>query len=161
MPRQEGIEWGFFFDPVHVISVNYARGEARLFENGGSGKNRLLFKKDEPAAKISLSDPYQMMNLAIHFVVSYDLLAQVADEDTVKFFEQVGIKDFLEKLAAATSDEERRLRFTGLVPKFSTFFSKEARPGGQSPPANDKKAEEPPPPTNGSDSKRKQSTPTG
>jgi hypothetical protein len=59
------------------------------------------------------------MNLAIHFVVSYDLIAGFADEETLRFFEQVGIKDFLERLRSATTDEDRRHRFTGLGPKFT------------------------------------------
>ena len=77
MARQEGIEWGFFFDSVHIVSVNYARQEVRLYENGGSGKNRLLFKKDEPVTKIGLDDPFQLMNLAIHFVVNYDFTSSL------------------------------------------------------------------------------------
>jgi hypothetical protein len=144
MPKPAGVEWGFYFDPVHIISVNYPRGEARLFENGGSGEGKLLFKKDEPAAKVALNDPFQWMNLAIHFVVSYELIAQVVEEETLRFFEQVGIKDFLGRLAAATSDADRHHRFTGLGAKFTMF--KDAKTAASSPPPAETKGEETPPP---------------
>ncbi len=141
MARQEGIEWGFFFDSVHILSVNYARQEIRLFENGGSGKNRLLFKKDEPVTKIGLDDPFQLMNLAIHFVVSYELIAQIADEKTLAFFENVGLKELLDRLVAATTEEDRRFRFSGLVPKFTTFETSEVKHRGRRSTSNGKKDE--------------------
>lgn len=144
MARHEGIEWGFFFDAVHILSVNYVRQEVRLYENGGSGKNRLLFKKDEPVTKIGLDDPFQLMNLAIHFVVSYDLIAQIADEEVLAFFEKVGLKELLERLVAATTEEDRRYRFTGLVPKFNTFETTEVKRRGRRS-ASSEKTEDPPP----------------
>jgi len=137
MVKPDGIEWGVFFDDVHIVSVNFSRQEARLFENGGSGKGKLLFKSDESAAKVSLNDPFALLNLAFHFVVSYELLAQVADEQALKFFEQVGAKEFLERLSAATTDEDRRNRFNGLGPKFTNFdkVSKPAERRGRPPKA--------------------------
>jgi hypothetical protein len=119
MQQPEGCEWGIYFDAIHIITVNYDRQEIRLFENGGYGEGKLLFKKDDPAAKIAADDPYQLMNLAIHFIISYDLIAGFADAETLQFFERVGIKDFLERLRGATTDEDRRHRFTGLGPKFT------------------------------------------
>jgi hypothetical protein len=119
MQQPEGCEWGIYFDAVHIITVNYTRQEIRLFECGGSAEGKLLFKKDEPAAKVSANDPYQLMNMAIHFVVSYDLLAELADDETRHFFEQIGIKDFLDRLKNAITDEDRRHRFSGLGPKFT------------------------------------------
>jgi hypothetical protein len=121
MQPPEGCEWGIYFDETHIITVNYGRQEIRLFENGGSGKGRLLFTKDDPAAKIPANDPYQLMNLAIHFVLSYDLIAAFADEETLRFFEEVGVKDFLQRLRAATTDADRRHRFSGLGPKFTSM----------------------------------------
>lgn len=91
MKKPEGVGWGYYFDAVHIISVNYARQEVSLFENGSTGEGELLFKRDVPAAKVSLNDPFQLMNLAIHFVLSYDLLARFADEELLQFFEQLGI----------------------------------------------------------------------
>jgi hypothetical protein len=61
------------------------------------------------------------MNLAIHFVLSYDLIAAFADEETLRFFEEVGVKDFLQRLRAATTDADRRHRFSGLGPKFTSM----------------------------------------
>lgn len=144
MQKPEGCEWGIYFDPVHIVTVNYARREARLFENGGYGEGKLLFKKDEPAARVSVNDPFQLMNLAIHFVISYDLLAQLADEEALAFFEQIGIKDFLERLATTTTEVDRRHRFNGLGPKF-TSFGREMKSGWQSPVPSPSKPAEPPP----------------
>ena len=151
MAQQEGIEWGFYFDSVHIISVNYSRQEVRLYENGGSGKNRLLFKQDEPVTKIGLNDPFQIMNLAIHFVVSYDLIAQIADGEILAFFEKVGLKELLERLVAATTEEDRRLRFTGLVPKFTTFETHEVKHRGRRSTTSEKKAEPAPQPAERAD----------
>lgn len=133
MPRPEECEWGIFFDSVHIITVSYARQEARLFENAGSGEGKLLFKKDEPAAKVNITDPFQLMNLAFHFAVSYELLAQVADDEALKFLEQVGAKDFLERLAVATPEAERRNRLNGLGPKFTTFDNQPRQQRGRPP----------------------------
>ena len=127
MPKPTDCELGIFFDSVHIITVNYEREEVRLFENGGSGKGHLFFKRDEPIAKVSLTDPFALMNLAFHFVMGYELLTQIADKTAAAFFEQIGAKEFLERLAAATSEEDRRNRFNGLGPKFTTF-SKENKP---------------------------------
>lgn len=127
MPKPSDCELGIFFDGVHIVTVNYGREEVRLFENGGSGKGHLFFKRDEPIAKVSLTDPFALMNLAFHFVLGYDLLAQIADKKAVAFFEQIGAKEFLERLAAATSDEDKRNRFNGLGPKFTTF-TKDSKP---------------------------------
>lgn len=121
MPKPTDCELGIFFDSVHIITVNYGREEVRLFENGGSGKGHLFFKHDEAIAKVPLTDPYALMNLAFHFVMGYDLLSQIADKNAMAFFEQIGAKEFLDRLAAATSEEDRRNRLNGLGPKFTTF----------------------------------------
>ena len=161
MARHEGIEWGFFFDAVHILSVNYARQEVRLYENGGSGKNRLLFKKDEPVTKIGLDDPFQLMNLAIHFVVSYDLIAQIADEEMLVFFEKVGLKELLDRLVAATTEEDRRYRFTGLVPKFNTFETTEVKRRGRRAASSEKPDEPAPHPSDGQPEQQNEAQPTG
>lgn len=127
MPLPDGCEYAIYFDSVHIIAVN-ERDEARLFENGNSGKGRLLYKRGDPVAKVSVTDPFQLLNLAVHFVISYELLSQIADKDALAYFERIGAKEFLERVAAATTDEDRRNRFNGLGPKFSNFEPKETKP---------------------------------
>ncbi len=126
MPLPNGCEYAIYFDSVHIIAVN-ERDEARLFENGNSGKGRLLYKRGDPVAKVSVTDPFQLLNLAVHFVISYELLSQIADKDALKYFERIGTKEFLERVAEATTEEDRRNRFNGLGPKFSNF-EKETKP---------------------------------
>lgn len=116
-----GFAWGIYFDDLHIITVNPTRDEVRLHENGGSGTGYVLFKQDDSVAKVALSDPLQLMNMAFHFVVSYELLAQVAGKEALAYFERIGAKDFLNRLAAATPEQERRHRLNGLTGKFNTF----------------------------------------
>jgi hypothetical protein len=114
-------EWAIFYDPLHILSVWYSRQEVRLYENGGSSEGKVLFKRDEPVAKVSIADPFELLNLAFHFVISYDLLAQIADEKALAYFEQIGAREFLERMAAVTPEQERRHRLNGLGPKLTTF----------------------------------------
>jgi hypothetical protein len=126
MAKPSEFERAIYFDATHILSVDYTRQEAWLYENGESGDGRLLFRRNEPAARVSIVDPFQLLNLAVHYAISYELLSQVADENGLKFFEQIGAKAFLERVAAVTTEEDRHNRFLGLGPKF-TNLGKESK----------------------------------
>ncbi len=103
-----------YFDGVHIITVNHKRGEARLFENGGSGEGKLVFTSDEPAGKASVNDPFQLIQLGLLFGVRYELLSQVATQEALAMFERLGAQAFIERVASVTTDQERRERLRGL-----------------------------------------------
>jgi hypothetical protein len=107
-----------YFNSVHIISVNHKREEIRLFENGGSTEGKLVFTTDEPAGKASVKDPFQLIQLALEFGVHYDMLSQVASKDALSVFEKIGAKEFIEKVASLTTDQERRERLHGLGYRF-------------------------------------------
>jgi hypothetical protein len=114
MSKSDGeFSWGMYFDAVHILSVNYAKQEVRLYENAGTGAGKLLVKKDEPADKVSITDAMQLLNMGLRYGVSYDLLAQCADEDARATLEKLGAKAFLDRMLSLTTDDERRMRFQG------------------------------------------------
>lgn len=142
MPKTTGNELVIHYDGVHIITVNYTRQEARLFENGGSKEGTLVFKSDEPAAKASITDAMQLVDMGLRFGVSYDLLSRVAAENVLKTFELLGVKAFLDKVVALTTDTERHQRFEG----FEFSFAKV--PGnGTAPQPTEAPAEPQPAPT--------------
>ena len=119
MAKSTGSEWAIHYDAVHIITVNFDRAEARLFENGGSSEGTLIFKSDEPAAKVSITDAMQLIDMALRFGISYDLLARTADADTLKVFEHLGIKTLLDRVVALTTELERHQRFEGFEFSFA------------------------------------------
>ena len=126
--------WGMYFDAVHILSVNYAKQEVRLFENAGADAGKLLVKEVEPADKVAVGDAMQLLNMGLRFGVSYELLSQCAGEEARATLEKLGAKEFLDRMLTLTTDEERRLRFQG----FNFAFlgnGKEAEPPATSSPA--------------------------
>ena len=114
MSKSDGeFSWGMYFDAVHILSVNYAKQEVRLFENAGTGAGKLLVKKDEPADKVSITDAMALFKMGLLYGVSYDLLAQCATEEARGMLEKLGAKEFLDRMLSLTTDEERRMRFQG------------------------------------------------
>ena len=114
MSKTEGeFSWGMYFDAVHILSVNYAKQEVRLFENAGTGVGKLLVKKDDPADKVSITDAMALFKMGLLYGVSYDLLVQCADDEARTTLEKLGAKEFLDRMLSLTTDEERRMRFQG------------------------------------------------
>jgi hypothetical protein len=134
--RDNGNELLIHFDRVHIIWVNTSRGEARLFENGESKEGTLIIKGDEPAAKVSVNDVAQLIEMGLRYGVSYDLLSRVASFSAQKAFEVLGVKALLDKVAELTTEEEKRQRFAGF--EFSYTVQ---QPNGDKPKEEEKSAE--------------------
>jgi hypothetical protein len=135
MARENGNELIIHFDRVHIIMVNNSREEARLFENGESKEGTLIFKSDEPAARASVNDVAQLLDMGIRFGVSYDLLSRAASLSAQKAFELLGVKALLDKVASLTTDEERHQRFEGFEFSFTRM-----QPNGDTPEPEQKAA---------------------
>jgi hypothetical protein len=120
MPKPAGCEWAIFYDSVHIFTVNYTKGEARLFENAGSTEGQLLFAKDEAVAKLPISDPFQLISLALNFAIRYELIAHVAESETLQILEQLGVKDLLDRVQNLTTEADRHRQLQGLGLKFNT-----------------------------------------
>jgi hypothetical protein len=148
MPKAESGGLVIHYDRVHIITVSGLRREARLFENGGAGDGTLIFKSDEPAAKAPVTDAMQLIDLALRFGVSYDLLSRVADAEVLKIFERLGVKDFLDKMLALTTEQERHQRFDGFEFTFMQAMQEQPPPIPDEAPATNGKA------TNGSARKK-------
>lgn len=120
------------YDAVHIITVN-SRGEAKLFENGGAKEGTLIFKSDEPAAKASTSDAMGLVDMALRFGVSFELISRTADVSILPIFERLGVKDFLDRVVALTTDQERHQRFEGFEFSFahSANGDQPAQPGSE------------------------------
>lgn len=144
MSQPTDCPWAIYYDAIHIVTVDYGRQEARLYENGGSGDGRLLFKRDEPVAKVSITDPFQLINLAFQYVMSYDVLSQIAETDAITFFDRTGVKEFLDRMVEVTPEADRRGRFEGLSPKFINFVQETVTPS-----VRKFKATEPAKPANG------------
>lgn len=125
MPKPEGCEWAIFYDSVHIFTINYTKAEARLFENAGSTEGQLLFAKDEAVAKVPISDPFQLVSLALNFAIRYELISQIADSEALKILEQLGVKDLLDRVQSLTTEGNRRQQLRGLGLKFNS-----SRPDG-------------------------------
>lgn len=120
MTKDGKFNWALFFDEVHILSVNSAKQEVRLFENGGTGAGKLLVKSDEPADKASIADAMQLLNMGLRFAVNYELLVQCATDEARGTLERIGAKEFLDKILSLTTDDERRMRFQGFNFAFAT-----------------------------------------
>jgi hypothetical protein len=111
--KDKPFNWALFFDEVHILSVNGAKQEVRLFENGGAGAGRIVVKSDQTPSVASTSNPMELFSLAVQFAVKYDLLIQCATEEAKTALERIGAKDFLDRMLSLTNDAERRMRFQG------------------------------------------------
>jgi hypothetical protein len=131
---EKGFSWAIYFDAVHILSVNYARREVRLYENAGSGDGKLLVTKDDPADKVSINDAMALFKMGLLYGVSYDLLAQCATEEARGMLEKLGTKEFLDRMLSLTTDEERRMRFQGFNFSFSNENGK-GKEATETPPA--------------------------
>ncbi|MCA0456123.1 MAG: hypothetical protein LCI00_19250 [Chloroflexi bacterium] len=139
---EDKIGMAIHFDGVHIITVNFSRKEAKLFENGGSQTGTLIFKKDEAAAKASIDDPMKLIDMALSFGVSYELLARVASPHSMKVFETLGVKAFLDKVVDLTTETERHQRFEGFEFSFgnSNGSNGSSKPAPPTNPANGRSA---------------------
>jgi hypothetical protein len=135
MPRSDVSALAIHYDAVHIISVN-SRGEARLFENGGAKEGTLIFKSDEPAAKAATTDAMGLVDMALRYGISYELISRTADASVQPIFERLGVKTFLDRVIAMTTEQERHQRFEG----FEFSFAKGSNGEGQ--PEPDAKPEE-------------------
>lgn len=135
MTRENGNELIIHFDRVHILMVNTMREEVRLFENGESREGTLIFKSDEPAAKASVNDVAQLMDMGIRFGVSYELLSRAAGLSAQKAFEVLGVKALLDKVATLTTEQERHQRFEGFEFSFTQM-----QPNGDTPEPKEKAA---------------------
>ena len=114
MSFNNGVATKMMWDEVHVLTVNYQRQEMFLSENGGSAPGELSIKEVHMTIRADLRDPLKVLDMAVRYAIRYELLARVLDADIVKVFEQIGVKDFLDRLVGLTTDEMRRKRFEGL-----------------------------------------------
>src|SRR6266498_715476 len=116
--------WALFFDEVHILSVNGAKREVRLFENGGAGPGKLVVHSDQAASYASTDNAMDLFSLALKYAVKYELLVQCATDEAKVTLEKLGAKEFLDRIALLTNDGERRMRFQGFE------FAFVARPNG-------------------------------
>ena len=135
MTKDGKFNWALFFDEVHILSVNGAKQEVRLFENGGAGAGRLIVKNDQATSSASTNSPMELFSLAVQFAVKYDLLIQCATDEAKVVLERIGAKDFLDRILTLTNDDERRMRFQG----FNFAFANGAK---ATPPATAAKRQE-------------------
>lgn len=87
----------------------------------GVTEGTLIFKKDEAAAKASINDPIKLVDMALSYGVSYDLLTRVASPHSLKVFETLGIKALLDKVIDLTTETERHQRFEGIEFSFGAI----------------------------------------
>lgn len=118
MASRTGFKRAIFFDSVHVIMVDYQRREAKLYENAGSGEGQVLIRDSDAADKASVTNPYELVDMAFRYAISFELLGKIVDKEVMQVFERIGVKDFLERVIAATTEEMRRDRFHGFAFKF-------------------------------------------
>lgn len=113
MTKDGKFNWALFFDDVHILSVNSAKQEVRLFENGGAGPGRLVVQSDQAASFASTANAMDLFSLALKYAVKYELIIQCASEEAKAALEKLGAKDFLDRIVSMTNDTERRMRFQG------------------------------------------------
>lgn len=118
MASRTGFKRAVFFDSVHVLMVDYSKREAKLYENAGSAPGELLIREANATETASVTNPYELVDMAFRYAISFALLAKVLDREVVKVFEVIGVKDFLDRVEAATTEEMRRDRFHGFAMKF-------------------------------------------
>jgi len=114
MSVNNGVVQTIMWDEVHVVTVNYQRQELFLSENGGSSPGELRIKESHTVIRADLRDTFKVLDIAVRYAIRYELLARVLDADIVKVFEQIGVKDLLDRIVSLTTEAMRRNRFEGL-----------------------------------------------
>jgi hypothetical protein len=114
MSVDNGVVQTILWDEVHVLTVNYQRQELYLNENAGSAPGELRIKAPDTLIRADLRDPFKVLDMAMRYAIRYELLARVLDTEMLKVFEQIGVKDFLDRLVSLTTEQMRRERFNGL-----------------------------------------------
>jgi len=137
------------FDKVHIITVNYTRKEARLYENGGATEGTLIIKGEDAGVKAPLDDPMKLFEMALSYGVSYELLSKVASPHALKVFEMLGVKALIDKVVGMTTERERHQRFEGFEFSFGATASngngssKPTPPAASTPPKHQTPVSEP------------------
>lgn len=127
MPPRQGYQRAIFFDSVHVIIVDYNKHEAKLYENAGTAEGEIRIKETSAAATADTNDVYELVDMAFRYAIRFDLIARIVGEETLKVFERIGVKGFLERITEATTEEMRRDRFKGFSFQFIQPQSEAAR----------------------------------
>ena len=141
--KDKSFNWALFFDDVHILSVNGAKREVRLFENGGAGPGRLVVHSEQAASFASTDNAMDLFSLALKYAVKYELLIQCATEEAKATLERLGAKDFLDRIVSLTNDKERRMRFEGFNFSFADGSSGANGSKGTSPMPAHKRDEKP------------------
>jgi hypothetical protein len=113
MANNNGYQSSILWDDVHVLTVSHQREEIYISENVGGAPGELRIKAPEVTIRADLRDPLRVLEMAIRYVIRYDLLARVLDAEVVRVFEQMGVKGFLDQLLGLTTEQLRRERFNG------------------------------------------------
>jgi hypothetical protein len=114
MASNNGYQQSILWDEVHVLIVNYSRREMYLYENAGGQPGVFHIRTAEAGARADIADPFDILDMAVRYAVSFDLLTRILDAEVVRVLEAIGVKDFLTQLASNTTEEIRRNRFKGL-----------------------------------------------
>ena len=114
MSSSNGIDQSILWDDVHVLTVNHHRQELFLSQNVGGSQGELRIKEPTTMIRADIRDPLRVLDMAVRYAIRYDMLARVLDTDVVAVLEQIGVKDFLEKVISMTTEQMRRNRFEGL-----------------------------------------------
>jgi hypothetical protein len=114
MPSNNGYQQSILWDDVHVLMVNYSRREMYLYENAGSEPGMFHIRTADAGARATITDPFEILDMAVRYAVSFELLARILDAEVVRVLDAIGVKDFLTKLVSNTTEELRRNRFKGL-----------------------------------------------
>jgi hypothetical protein len=118
VPPRSGYQRAIFFDRVHIVIVDYSKHEAKLYENAGSSEGELHIKENQAAATADTNDVYELVDMAFRYAIRFELIARIVGEDVMKVFERIGVKNFLERITEATTEEMRRDRFKGFAFNF-------------------------------------------
>lgn len=124
MASSNGYDQSILWDEVHVLTVNHHRHELFLAENVGGTPGELRIKEPTMTIRAEMRDPFRVLDMAMRYAISYDLLARVLDADVAAVFEQMGVKELLERIIALTTEQMRRTRFEGI--SFFEFTVNEA-----------------------------------
>jgi len=114
MASSNGIDQSILWDDVQVLTVNHHRHELFLSQNVGGSPGELRIKEPTTMIRADMRDPLRVLDMAVRYAIRYDMLARVLDADVVAVLEQIGVKDFLERIISLTTEQMRRNRFEGL-----------------------------------------------